>query len=131
MARKKTAVRRAPARTTASRQGAVVVVRERAQSIAKKVNRHRRSGASGTTLQSDMRKMAIGGAAVGFFEKYLGSSIPNIPLIGRKGAIALGVYMMKPKAGILRDVGIAAAALSGYQFAKENKIDGEDYDDED
>ncbi len=108
----------------------MVVVREQAARVAKRVKGARRGGAAGTTLQSDMRKMAIGGAAVGIVEKFFGSKIPAIPYVGRKGAIALGVYFFKPKAGLLRDVGLAAAVLSGYQFAKENKIDGE-FDEDD
>lgn len=75
--------------------------------------------------------MAIGGAAVGIVEKMFGDKIPSVPYVGRKGAIALAVYFMKPKSGLIRDIGIAAAALSGYQFAKENKIDGEDDFDDD
>lgn len=130
MAKRKTASR-APARVRVAqpRQGVVVVRESRPAKVARRLG-GRRTGVAGSSLQSDIRKMAIGGAGVGFIEKYLGATLPNIPLIGRKGAIALGVYMFKPKAGLLRDVGIAAAALSGYQFAKENKIDGE-YDDED
>lgn len=75
--------------------------------------------------------MAIGGYGVGFIEKQFGAQLPDIPVVGKKGAIALAVLMFKPKNKILQDVGAAAACLAGYQFAKESRIDGDDYDDED
>lgn len=106
----------------------VVVVREKAAQVARKVKGARRSGAAGTSLQGDIRKAAMGGAGVGFIEKTFGDKIPKVPYVGRKGAIALAVYMFKPKMPLLRDVGIAAAAMAGYQLAREGKIDGTDDD---
>lgn len=67
---------------------------------------------------------AVGGFGVGFIEKTWGNQIPTFPLIGRKGAIALGVYMLKPKSKLIQDIGLAAACLAGYEFATTNKISG-------
>lgn len=107
-----------------------MIVREKVAGLAKAVKRRRATGAQAAGLASRIQRGAIGGAVVGFIEKQFGDQIPTLPLIGRKGAIALAVYMFKPKNAILQDAGIAAATLSGYQFAKENKIDGPDDDDD-
>jgi hypothetical protein len=125
-------VRRAPARSSGG-GGPVVVVRETVGRAAKAVGRRRASGAAGAGLQKRMQAMAMGGLGVGFIEKHFGAQLPQLPFVGRKGAIALAVYFFKPKSGMLQDVGVAAACLAGYQFAKEQRIDGvgDDFDDED
>jgi hypothetical protein len=74
-----------------------------------------------------MTSLALGGAAVGLVEKYF-PSLPTLPFVGRKGAIALAVYVAQPKAKMLQDLGKAAAVLSGYQLAKEQVVTG--YDDD-
>lgn len=112
--------------------GAVVVVRETAGRVGRAVRRSRATGGEAAGLQKRMQASAIGGFGVGFIEKQFGAQIPSLPVIGRKGAIAMGVYFFKPKSKMIQDVGVAAAALAGYQFGKEGKIDGydEDFDDE-
>lgn len=112
-------VKRAPARS-----GAVVVVRETAGRIGRRVGRHRASGAEGTGLQKRMQRGAMGGFGVGMVEKHFGAQLPSIPYVGKKGAIALGVYFFKPKQPLLQDIGVAAATLAGYQFGKEGRVDG-------
>jgi len=67
-----------------------------------------------------------GGFGVGFIEKNWGSQIPSLPFVGRKGAIALGIYFFSPKSRILQDVGIAAAAIAGYELGSTGQIQGED-----
>jgi len=73
----------------------------------------------------------MGGFGVGIVEKMFGDKLPTLPLIGRKGAIALAVYFLEPKTKLLQDIGLAAAALSGYEFAKTGSVSGDDYDDDD
>ena len=124
-----TVQRRAPARATGG-GGSVVVVRESVGKATRAVGRRRLSGAAGSGLQKRMQGMALGGLGVGFIEKHFGNQLPSLPMVGRKGAIALAVYFFKPKSPMLQDIGVAAACLAGYQFAKENKIDG-DMNDED
>lgn len=68
--------------------------------------------------------LAAGGAVLGFVEKHFGTSIPALPLIGRKGAIALAVYLLKPKNSWLQDAGKAAAAISGYELGSTGKVTG-------
>lgn len=70
---------------------------------------------------------AIGGAALGLIEKLV-PDLPTIPIIGRKGTIAIGAYFLHKHGvggGVLRDVAVAAAVLAGYQLGKEGRIDGD------
>jgi hypothetical protein len=130
MAKKKKAATR--------RSGGVVVVqqpspvrRRRSASVvaapARSIRR-RVSGALGGThsIKKRITGSAMGGFGVGFIEKTFGDKIPTLPYVGRKGAIALAVYFMEPKSEILRDVGIAAGALAGYELAKDGSISGDD-----
>ena len=77
-----------------------------------------------------MQGAALGGFGVGIVEKTFGDKLPSLPYVGRKGAIALAVYFLQPKTKLLQDVGLAAAALSGYEFAKDGKVSGVGYDDD-
>ena len=72
-----------------------------------------------------MGAVAVGGFGVGFLEKQFGDKIPSLPLVGRKGAIALGIYFWNPKNKIARDVGVAAAAICGYELGSTGSISGE------
>lgn len=71
---------------------------------------------------------ALGGAALGFIEKSF-PNLPTVPVIGRKGTIAIGAYLLSKRGGLggslLRDVAIAAAVLAGYELGKEGHISGE------
>jgi hypothetical protein len=101
----------------------------------KKPVRHRgRKAHHGGTLDV---KHAGGAALAGFIVGKLEAmdfikALPRLPYVGMKGTIALGAYILN-KQGIggtySRDVCIAAATCAGYQFGKEDKIDGEDDDD--
>lgn len=72
-----------------------------------------------------MQNMALGGFAVGIVEKSFGDKLPSLPVVGRKGAIALGVYFFNPKSGLIRDLGVAAATLAGYEFGKTGTVTGD------
>jgi hypothetical protein len=94
--------------------------------------RHRRrkgSGGGGGSALSVQRLMAmgLGGMALGFIEKAI-PQLPTIPILGRKGTIAVGAYYMS-KGGhgpsILRDVAIVAAGLAGYELGTTGKISGD------
>jgi hypothetical protein len=73
-----------------------------------------------------MPTVAMGGLGVGLLERFIGDKIPTLPYIGRKGAIALGIYFMNPTSPMLRNVGIAAAAIAGYQLGAVGSISGDD-----
>lgn len=125
-------------RTTISRpsrgsQG-VIVVKQAAATVGRTARRVARRAAPTEGVQKRIIAGATGGAAVGFIEKTFGDQIPSIPLVGKKGTLALAVYMLKPKSKFLQDLGFASAVLAGYQLTKEGKIDGEgdgeEYDDD-
>lgn len=87
-----------------------------------------------------MTGAAAGGFGVGFIEKNWGDQIPSLPLVGRKGAIALAIYMFRPKSRLIQDIGISAAAIAGYELGLKGSISGVDsvmgedefeYDDDD
>lgn len=75
-----------------------------------------------------MLGVAIGGAAVGFIEKQF-PTLPTIPLVGRKGTIAIGAYFIAKKGGslghIARDVALAAAVLAGFELGSTGHISGD------
>jgi hypothetical protein len=73
-----------------------------------------------------MTAMAAGGFVVGFIERNWGDQIPSIPLLGRKGTIALACYFMAPKNKILQDAGKAAASIAGYELGATGAISGID-----
>ncbi len=90
--------------------------------------RRRSGGHTGGLNGRTMAGAALGGAALGFLEKQF-PTLPTIPLIGRKGTIAVIAYFVAKKGGslahIARDVGIAAAAISGYELGGTGKISGD------
>ncbi len=74
---------------------------------------------------------AVGGAVFGFIEKQWGAQIPTIPMIGRAGTVAVICHFMRKSGGfgsspMVRDVGMAAAVIAGYQLGSTGKISGED-----
>jgi len=85
-------------------------------------------GGSGGNIQNRMIGHAVGGFAVGFIEKSF-PQLPTLPIVGKKGAIAIAAYMLRGHSPILADVALAAAAISGYQLGSTGSISGE-YDDD-
>lgn len=67
---------------------------------------------------------AVGGFAVGFLEKTF-PQLPSLPIVGKKGAIAIACYFLRGKHPIVQDVGMAAAAISGYQLGSTGSISGD------
>jgi len=116
----------------AARAAAPVIKVSAPRAPAKRRAPRRRSGGgghhSGGLNGRTMAGAALGGAALGFLEKQF-PTLPTIPLIGRKGTIAVIAYFVAKKGGslahIARDVGIAAAAISGYELGGTGKISGD------
>lgn len=103
----------------------IIQVRAPAARAPKKKHHRRKGGAHGALNQSTMTQHAVGGFAYGMIEKYVGPSIPTLPLVGRAGAIAIGAYMFaKGRGGIIADVARAAAVIAGYQLGAQGKISG-------
>lgn len=70
-----------------------------------------------------MLGVAVGGFAVGFIEKSF-PQLPTLPLVGKKGAIAILAYLFSNKHPAIGDVGLAAASISGYQLGSTGLISG-------
>lgn len=88
--------------------------------------RSRRGGKGNTaSLQKRMIGVGIGGLAYGLLVKNF-PQLPRLPGIGRSGTVALGIYLLKPNNEILRDMGLAAAAIAGYSFGETGSISGDD-----
>lgn len=86
--------------------------------------RRRSSGIGGGGGANVFISHAVGGFAVGFIEKSF-PNLPSLPLVGKKGAIALAAYFLRGKHPVIQDVGKAAAAISGYEFGKTGVISGD------
>lgn len=67
---------------------------------------------------------AVGGFAVGFLEKTF-PNLPSLPIVGKKGAIAIAAYFLRGKHPLVQDVGMAAAAISGYELGSTGRISGD------
>lgn len=123
--------------TTVTRPGSgIVLVQPPAAPIARRSGgrRRRRSGGkrkhkggANHNIQRTLQGVAIGGLAYGLLVKNF-PSLPRIPGIGRSGTVALAVYFLKPRNEILRNVGVAAAAIAGYSFGETGTISGDDGD---
>ena len=93
-----------------------------------KVNRKRGHSTSPANLMHTAVGVAVGGAVIGFAENKFGSSLPNIPIVGRKGALTIVAYMLAKSnigGGIMRDAALAGAAICGYQLGAQGTISGE------
>ncbi len=99
------------------------------------VHRRKRSGgrrvSGGGGTPKDMIGAGIGGAVYGFVEKQWGAKIPTIPILGRAGTVAVVCYFARKQGGmgksaLIRDLGMAAAVIAGYQLGSTGKISGED-----
>ena len=73
--------------------------------------------------------VGLGGAIYGYVEKTF-PNLPTIPLIGKSGTIAVMSYFIAKQGGmghsaIVKDVGIAAAVITGYSLGKTGKVSGD------
>lgn len=82
-------------------------------------------GASGGNIQKTLTGVAIGGLAYGLLVKNF-PELPRLPGIGRSGTVALAVMLLKPRNEILRNVGVAAAAIAGYSFGESGTVSGDE-----
>lgn len=95
--------------------------------VARRQTRRRSSASSGGAVSPI--KAAVTAAVIGLAEKSgILDSLPEIPIIGRKGTLAIVAYYWARHGGgpIARDVALAAAALCGYQWGKEGKVTGDE-----
>ena len=132
------AKKRAPAATARKVKGTGVVVVSTPAPIARRASgsisrrRKRRSGGrrkgrvGGGTTKNVLIGSAIGGYIFGFVQKQWGAQIPSLPVVGKSGTIALACHFLAPRHPIIRDVGIAAAAIAGFTFARDGAVAGID-----
>jgi hypothetical protein len=132
MARRKASTRKVGSGTTLvmvpSNNNAPVrrAARRRSSGGRRRVVRRRRSSGSvgAANLKNRMIGHAVGGFAVGFLEKSF-PNLPTLPIVGRKGAIAIGAMLLAGKHPIIADIGLAAAAISGYELGSTGAISGD------
>ena len=84
----------------------------------------RSSSAAGSNIQKTLTGVAIGGLAYGLLVKQF-PQLPRLPGIGRSGTVALAVAFLKPRNEILRNIGVAAAAIAGYSFGESGTVSGD------
>lgn len=90
-------------------------------------------GGGGGLLGGNNAIIAIGVAStvIGLAEQAgLLAKLPAVPLVGRKGLLAIGAYYYSKHGGgkLARDIAIAAAALSGYELGTKGSISGNNDD---
>lgn len=95
-----------------------------------KGGRRRHHGGSGALTMQRLFALMLGGFVAGYADKEFGSRLPVIPIVGRKGAMTIGLYFAAKNfhigGGILRDATIAMAGASGYELGFSGKISGDD-----
>jgi hypothetical protein len=101
----------------------------RAPSTHKKHRRHHNVGGAASGSGKALMGSAIGGAIFGFLEKQF-PTMPSVPFVGRAGTVAIAAYFLSRKGGIrsqlIKDVGMAAAAIAGYELGKTGKVSGDE-----
>lgn len=83
------------------------------------------SSAHHGNIQKTLTGVAIGGLAYGLLVKNF-PQLPRLPGIGRSGTVAIAVALLKPRNEILRNVGVAAAAIAGYSFGESGTVSGDE-----
>jgi hypothetical protein len=103
-----------------------IVIRTPAPVHVKKHRGGRRRGGHGALSAQTMMAFGIGGAVAGFADKQFGDKLPTIPLIGRKGVLAIALFFVAKNvhSPIVRDAALASAAISGYELGFSGHISG-------
>jgi hypothetical protein len=80
-------------------------------------------------MNKNLMGVAIGALALGFIEKQA-FNLPTLPVIGKKGTLAVGAYFLggKNKPGLMRDICVAATVLAAHEFGEKGSISGDDDD---
>ncbi len=104
-----------------------IIIRQRAAPVKKKHHGRRHHAGKGN-LQKTMTGAAVGGFLIGFIEKQF-PTLPTLPVVGKKGAIALVAYIVASKGGqigaVARDVATVAAGIAGYEYGSTGKVTGD------
>lgn len=126
--RRRTRSRSAPLVRTVRAPAAQVIRVSAPAPIRHRRGHRRRGGGGGVGALTGQRVLGLGlgGLALGLLEKAI-PNLPTLPVLGRKGTIALGCYWFSRGSGggLIRDVAIAAAAIAGYELGTTGKISGD------
>jgi hypothetical protein len=113
-----------------ARQVAPIIRVSAPRAAPKKKSHRRRVGAADGGQLTGKRLLAIGlgGAAFGYIEKTF-PDFPSLPLVGRSGTIAIAAYFLSRQGGmgggIVRDIALSGAAITGYQLGKTGSVSGD------
>jgi hypothetical protein len=96
--------------------------------VTRKRKTHRRRSSSGGGSRGSFKNQligtAMGGFGFGWIMKNYSAQIPSLPLVGRSGTVAIASYFLAGKHPLVKDVGVAAAAIAGYSFGKTGTVEG-------
>lgn len=94
--------------------------------LTKTKTKHRRKSGGGHT-KTKAFAIAAAGLALGYLDKPGGalSNIPTIPLLGRAGTLAAGLYFLAPKTGFWVEATAAAIAIAAYELGNKGSISGD------
>lgn len=103
----------------------VQIVRVQSPRSAPMVKRGRSRGRGKGASGASMGAVMAGGLILGLAEK-ADLGLPQIPILGRKGTMALAAWAYARATGskVARDIAIGMAAVSAYELGKEGSISG-------
>jgi len=133
MAKRKKTTKATSVRTQVIRTPAPIVRVSAPRAPARRAapKRRRRSsgrvGGGGGRSPRALVNPALAGGAVGLLVKSgLIDKVPNIPVIGRVGAAAIGLNYFGGSSPLMRDMAHGLAFLAGYQLTHDGSISGDD-----
>src|SRR5271154_6314919 len=98
MAKRKSTAHLVPYQFRSAPRAPATIVKYRTRAAPKKKHHRRHAGAGKGNLQKTMTGAAVGGFLIGFIEKQF-PTLPVLPVVGKKGAIALAAYVVAGKGG--------------------------------
>ena len=123
-ARKRTSFRRTAPNTLVILDNDAPMARRSAGRAPVRRRRRRSGGRSGGTSQ--LADDALAGAAFGLLERVTANlDLPEIPLLGRKGIVALAAYFLRRQHPLIAKAARAGVIISSYELVSEGKITGE------
>ena len=132
MAKKKKTASRTRTVVVQPAKAAAPIIRVSAPRAAPIIHRRKRRVGGGSAQGGGLKDMVgagVGGAVFGYIETHF-PNLPTLPVLGRAGTVALACHFLRKQGGfghgaLVRDVGMAAAVIAGYQLGKTGKIAGD------
>lgn len=129
MARRRTR-RASPSRSITVRSAPAQIIRvPSGGAVRRRRSGGRRShsgGGKGGLSSNALFGSAMAGALLGFVDTALGAKLPTIPMLGRAGTIAVACLLLGKGKGhsMIRDMGIVAAGVAGYEIGTKGSVSG-------